>query len=94
MEKQLSNEIKVLMLLSNGSIGLRKIHKEATFPQIVEHLKDYRSVRNNIVPKEVELETWNGHKGWSCPSCGQWCYEEHNYNYCGRCGQKFLHEEK
>lgn len=93
MTNEMHIDITVLKMLSNGEIGLRKVHKENTLPRVVECLKEYIELKNNTEPVEIYKDNWNGYEGWSCPTCGQWCYKEHNHNYCGRCGQKFIHSK-
>lgn len=94
MTSQVYTDKESLLLLSEEKIGLRKIHKDIVFPRIIGYLTDYINLKRNSISEEVEKEIWQGYLGWSCPSCGQWCYDSHNHNFCGRCGQKFLHNDK
>lgn len=57
-------------------------------------------IEKNTPKKVVDVDTYidfvDGYTGYSgiCPTCREWCYDNHDSYYCGGCGQALDWGEK
>ena len=65
--------------------------------RMLDDLNTLQELVEKATPKKVvDIDTYidfgEGYTGYSgiCPTCREWCYDNHDSCYCGGCGQAIL----
>ena len=71
-----------ILTVTNGGEGMVK--EMNIIRELVE-----KSTPKKVVDIDTYIDFEEGYTGYSgiCPTCREWCYDNHDSYYCGGCGQ-------